>query len=147
MSMVGAPPQPAVPHGPRAFRLRIRRQGPVVALIPAGVLGVAAYLLLHDNTAALRGVTGFAATVLAAPALLAAGIPLTTAPGRFAIGVAVSIALWLTVGLLAARRATRSPVATWRDFWREWVWLAAGLWLGVAAALIVIEVLLGLAVL
>ena len=101
-----------------------------------------AFLLLHNNTATIRGVTGFAATVLAAPALLAAGVPLTTAPGRFAIGVAVSVALWLAVGLVAARRATRSPVATWRDFWREWLWLAAGLWLGVVLGLVVIELAL-----
>ncbi len=98
-----------------------------------------AFLLLRNNAATIRGVTGFAATVLAAPALLAEGVPLTTAPGRFAIGVAVSIALWLAVGFVAARRSTRSPVATWRDFWREWVWLAAGLWLGVALGLVVIE--------
>lgn len=145
--MVSPHPLPVVPQGPRAFRSRIRRQGPFAALIPAGVLAAAAYLLLHNNTASLRGVTGFGATVLAAPALLAVGIPLTTAPGRFALGVVLSIALWIVVGLVAARRATRSPVATWRNFWREYVWLAAGLWLGIAAALVVIEVALGRAVL
>ncbi|CAB4876427.1 unannotated protein [freshwater metagenome] len=143
MSTAGTYPHPAVPHGPRAFRLRIRRLGPFVALAPAATLGVVAWLLLHGNTATSRGLTGFAAVVLAAPVLLAAGIPLTTESGRFVMGVVASIVLWLVVGLLAARRATRSPVASWRDFWREFAWLAAGIWLGVGVGLMAIELLLG----
>ena len=112
-------------------------------MLPAAALGVLAFVLLHNNTAKVRGLAGFGAAVLAAPALLAAGIPLSTASGRFAIGVALSVALWLVVGLIAARRATRSPVATWPDFWREYLWLAGGVWLGVVAGLIVVELLVG----
>lgn len=81
--------------------------------------------------------------MLAAPAMLAAGVPLTTESGRKALGVLASIALWLLVGLLASRRATRSPVAMWRDFWREFAWLAAGIWVGVVIGLALTEILVG----
>jgi hypothetical protein len=43
--------------------------------------------------------------------------------------------LWLLVGFLAARRATRNPMATWADFWRHYAWMCAGVWVGAAIAL------------
>ena len=47
------------------------------------------------------------------------------------------------LGTVAARRATRRPVATWRDFWREYFWLAGGVWLGVIVALVLVALVLG----
>lgn len=132
-----------MPQGPRAFRGRIRRIGPFAALVPAASLAVVSALLLHNNSSTSQGIAGFGALVLAAPAMLAAGVPLTTESGRKALGVLASIALWLLVGLLASRRATRSPVAMWRDFWREFAWLAAGIWVGVVIGLALTEILVG----
>ena len=134
---------PAVPDGPRAFRSRLRRLGALAALTPAALLGGVGVLALHGNVAASRGVLGFAAVVLAAPLLLTMGIPHGTGSGRILLGVVLSVVLWMLVGVLAARRATRSPVATWRDFWREYAWLAFGIWLGVGVSLGVIELLVG----
>lgn len=145
--MAGIRALPVVPNGPRAFRYRLRRLGPLAALLPAALLGVAAYALLHDNTATSRGLAGFAAAMFAAPALLAFGIPLATGSQRTLLGVAVSALLWLVIGLVAARRATRSPVATWRDFWREYLWLAVGVWFGVVIALVAVELAVGRALL
>jgi hypothetical protein len=136
-----------VPDGPRAFRNRIRRLGPFVGTFPASLLGLLAVLLLRHNVATTRGIAGFAATVFAAPALLAAGIPLTGESSRMMIGIAASIVLWLVVGVVATRRATRSPVATWTDYWREYLWLAGGIWIGVCVGLFVIQLVLGRAVL
>ena len=147
MSTVGVHTRHAVPYGPRAFRYRIRRMGPFVGLVPAAILGLIALRLLYNNTATSRGIAGFAAAVLAAPGLLAVGIPLATGAGRLMAGIAASAALWFVVGFVAARRATRSPVAVWRDFWREFAWLAAGIWLGVGLALALIELFLGRALL
>lgn len=121
--------------------------GPFVGLVPAAGLGALAIALLHHNVATTRGIAGFAAAVLAAPALMPAGIPLAVGSSRLLLGVGASAVLWFVVGLVAARRATRSPVATWRDFWREYSWLAAGIWLGVVASLIVVEVVVGRALL
>ena len=47
------------------------------------------------------------------------------------------------MGYLAARTATRNPVATWSDYWRAYRWLLLGVWVGVAAALIGATALLG----
>jgi hypothetical protein len=133
----------AVPDGPRAYRSRIRRRGPLLAVLPAAVLGVAALAMLHGSTTTSRGVGGFLAAVLAAPAMLCFGVPLATGSGPIVSGVLVSALAWLTIGIVAARRATRSPVASWRDYAREWAWLAAGVWLGVFVALGAIRVAVG----
>jgi len=117
--------------------------GPFVALLPAAVLGAASIALLRNNVATARGVSGFAAAVLAAPALMPFGVPLATGSGRLWLGIVASVVLWMGVGVVAARRATRSPVAGWRDYWREFRWLAAGIWIGVVLALVAIEVVVG----
>jgi hypothetical protein len=54
-----------------------------------------------------------------------------------------SALLWMIVGAISARRATRLPVASWRDYWREYVWLAAGVWLGVVVALVAVNLVFG----
>lgn len=141
--MTGYRSLPVVPDGPLAFRYRIRRLGALVGLVPAGLLAAGSYFALHDNTTTTRGVVGFAAAVLAAPALLAFGAPLATGSSKLVLAAAVSMFLWLAIGMVAARRATRSPVATWRDFWREFFWMAGGVWLGVVIALVVVQVTVG----
>lgn len=145
--MAGYRPLPVVPHGPRAFRYRIRRLGPVVGLVPPAVLGAIAVAALHDNTSSTRGVGGFAAAVFAAPGMLAFGVPLASGTSKVVLGATVSGAVWFALGLVAARRATRSPVATWRDFWREFIWLAGGVWLGTVIALVVVQIAVGSAIL
>ena len=51
--------------------------------------------------------------------------------------------MWLLIGAAATARATRSPVATWRDFWKEHFWLAGAVWLGVVGALVAASVSVG----
>ena len=36
-----------------------------------------------------------------------------------------------------------STSATWRDFWREWLWLALAVWVGVGLSLVAANFLLG----
>ncbi len=138
---------PVVPDGPRAFRYRIRRLGPFVGLVPPAALGLIAFAALNDNTSTFRGVAGFAAAVLAAPALLALGVPLADGTSAILLGAAISAVMWFAIGVVAARRATRSPVASWRNFWREFLWLAGGVWLGVILALVVVQLAIGSALL
>lgn len=132
-----------VPLGPRAYRRRLRRFGPALGLLPAVVLGGLAWLSLYDNVSAVRGVLGLLLAVLAAPCLLVAGVPLTTGAAMYVVAFAGSAAIWVMLGAFAARRATRRPAAMWGDFWREFVWLAAGVWAGVLLALGAIDLLLG----
>jgi len=81
--------------------------------------------------------------VFAAPGLLVAGVPLRSGRAVYLVAVAGSAVLWMLIGAIAARRATRLPVASWRDFWREYLWLALGVWLGVVAALIAVNLVFG----
>ena len=129
-------------EGPRWFRSRIRSRGPFLAVIPPAVLGVAALLSLELFEGKASGYAGLFLGVAAAPALLAVGAPFSDS-SVWPIGIAVSAMLWLIVGAVAARRTTRNPMAGWRDFWRTYFWLAAGIWVGVAAALLIARYTVG----
>lgn len=132
-----------VPLGPRAYRSKLRGSGPLVALIPPGVLGGFSLLLLSSHTSLVRGVAGFLTAVLAVPGLLVAGAPLRSGRGVYLGAIVGSAVLWMLVGAVAARRATRVPAASWRDFWREYLWLAVGVWLGVIVALAAVNLVFG----
>ena len=132
-----------VPMGPRAYRSKLRGSGPFVALLPPGILGVVSLLLLRGHTSLVRGVAGFLTAIFAAPGLLVAGAPLRSGRSVYLGAVVGSAVLWMIVGAIAARRATRMPAASWRDYWREYVWLAAGVWLGVVLALGAVNLIFG----
>ncbi len=132
-----------VPLGPRAYRSKLRGAGPFVALLPPAALGCVSLLLLSAHTSLTRGVAGFLTAVFAAPGLLVAGAPLRSGGGVYVGGVVGSGVLWMIVGVIAARRATQLPVASWRDFWREYTWLAVGVWLGALVALIAVDLVFG----
>jgi hypothetical protein len=132
-----------VPMGPRAYRSKLRSSGPLVALLPPGLLGVVSLLLLRGHTSIVRGVAGFVTAILAAPGLLVAGAPLRSGRAVYLGAVVGSALMWMIVGVIAARRATQIPAASWRDYWREYIWLAAGVWLGVVVALGVVNLIFG----
>ena len=90
----------------------------------------------------VSGYLGLFLGVAAAPLLLAVGAPFSDS-SVWSIGVALSAMLWLIVGAVAARRTTRNPMAGWPDFWRTYCWLAAGIWIGVVAALLVARYAVG----
>jgi hypothetical protein len=135
--------QQPVPLGPRAYRSKIRGSGPIVALVPPGILGLVSLLLLRGHTSLVRGVAGFVTAILAAPGLLVAGVPLRSGRGVYLGAVAGSALLWIVVGVIAAHRSTRMPAASWRDYWREYIWLAVGVWLGVVVALGAVNLIFG----
>ena len=137
----------AVPGGPRHYRERIRRRGPVLGLVPPACAGAIAWLLVHSNGGTLRGVVGFLLAVMAAPTLLMAGIPLATGTPLTLLALAAGALLWFALSTVAARRATRTPVATWADFWREYAWLAGAVAAGAVLALVAANLVLGRALL
>jgi hypothetical protein len=132
-----------VPLGPRAYRSKLRSSGPIVALLPPGLLGVVSLLLLRGHTSLVRGIAGFLTAILAAPGLLVAGAPLRSGRSVYLGAVVGSALMWMIVGAIAARRATRMPAASWRDYWSEYIWLAAGVWLGVVLALGAVDLIFG----
>ncbi len=146
-SVVGSQRAQRVPLGPRAYRYRLRTLGPLAALVIPACIGLGATVALHGSTSTARGVGGFVLAVLAAPALLVAGAPLRSGTGLYLAAAIASALLWMALGAVAAHRATRRPVATWRDFWHEFAWLMAGVWAGVVVGLLAANLILGQALL
>ncbi|MGA0131922.1 MAG: hypothetical protein ACO3KE_04960 [Ilumatobacteraceae bacterium] len=110
----------AVPGGVVAYRSELRRKGGVFAVAVAGIVAaLGGVLMLLPGR--VTGVVGFALIVAACPLLVAFGVPITSSVGTIAIGVALSLVSWRGVGQWAAYRATKRPVADWRD-WRSVMW-------------------------
>lgn len=130
-----------------SYRTHIRSMGPIVALIPPAVLGIVALAMLRGSTTTTRGVGGFLAAVLAAPLLPVLGAPMKSGSGLYLSAAVGSAVLWFALGALAAHRATRVPLAGWRHFWGEYVWLLLSVWVGVVVSLVAANLVLGRAVL
>jgi hypothetical protein len=110
----------AVPGGVVAYRSELRRKGGVYAVAGAGIVAaLGGVLMLLPGR--VTGVVGFALIVAACPLLVAFGVPITSSVGTIAISVALSLVSWLVLGQWAAYRATKRPVADWRD-WRSVMW-------------------------
>lgn len=139
---LAAPADQPVIAGPRWYRTRIRALGPLLGLVPMLVLGGVAVLALRLGDGRTSGVVGLIGGVSAAPGLLLAGAPLAGSDG-YPVAILASVPLWLLLGLIASRRATRSVMASWRDYWRELTFLALSVVLGALAALIAATQILG----
>lgn len=113
-----------------------------MALVPPLALGLLAWAALSVGSDRWSSAFGLFAGVVAAPGLLVAGAPFGD-DSTYPLAAAASALLWLAVGWLAARRATRSPMADWNDFGRELAWLSAGVAVGATAALIGASALIG----
>ncbi len=128
--------------GPRWYQRRIRAFGPLLGLLVPGIVGLVAYAALQVSDAAWSGTSGTAASYFAAPALVAIGGPLAD-PDLRPLAIGASAVMWLLAGVLASRRATRNPFATWGDFWRHYSWLLIGIWVGVLMALAIASAWIG----
>jgi len=126
--------------------MRIRVWGPLLALLIPGVIGTIAYLSLQLSNASWSGPVGLIAGYFAAPTLLAVGAPFADRE-LYPLAVIAAALLWMAVGFLASRRATRNPMATFADFWKHYLWILGGIWLGVFGALAVATLNIGSGVL
>lgn len=116
--------------------------GPFLALVIPATLGLIAYASLQLSDAAWSGAVGLVGGYFAAPALLAIGAPFADR-SIYPIAALASGAMWFVVGVLASRRATRHPMATWGDFWRHYSWMLLGIWVGVGVALAIATLQIG----
>jgi hypothetical protein len=121
-------------EGPRWYRTRIRTFGPPLGLLVPAVVGAIAFLSLQWSDTSWSGAVGLIGGVFAAPCLLLVGAPFGD-DGLYGLAIGASVLLWILVGFLAARRATRSPIATWKDYWRHYAWMCGGIWVGCLVAL------------
>src|SRR5262249_39357264 len=116
-----------VPGGPVAYRRRLRTTGAFMALIPPGVaLAVAAlvwrFYPCSGTSCVSSGAAGWLLAAMALPTSLVVGMPWEAGSVRYTVMGVTSALVWMGLGYAAARRATRSPVADWRDWWREYAW-------------------------
>ena len=116
--------------------------GPLFGVVPAAILGLVSIVALRLGDGRTSGLVGLVSGVAAAPGLLVAGAPLAD-DSRYPLAVVASVPLWLVLGLIASRRATRSPIAGWRDYARELFWLTTAVVIGACAALIAATTILG----
>jgi hypothetical protein len=133
-----------VPDGLATHRRRVRSLGAIAGLVPPGILAVVGGALLWGSDTGTRGLPGFVLLVLAAPVLPLVGVPAEGDSTRYLIAVGTSAVLWLVIGWVAARRATRLPVAGWPEWRREYFPLAIGVWVGAIAALVIAGTMVGL---
>lgn len=113
-----------------------------MALLIPGLVGGLAYAALRFSDAAWSGPLGLIGAYAGAPALLAVGAPFGERE-IYPIAVAASGVMWILIGLLASRRATTNPMATWTDFWRHYLWMLVGIWAGAGAALAIAAASIG----
>ena len=90
----------------------------------------------------MTSVIGLVGVLSSAPVLLLVGAPVGD-QGQYPLAVAGSVAVWAAIGWWAARRATRVSVAGWPEFWREYIWIAVGVWGGVLVAFGAVSVVYG----
>lgn len=105
-----------------------------MGLVVPAIVGLIAIAAMRLSDSAWSGAVGLIGGVLAAPCLLLVGAPFGER-GLYPLAIGASALLWLMVGFLASRRATRNPMATWSDFWRHFAWMCGGVWLGCLTAL------------
>lgn len=129
-------------EGPRWYRSRIRLFGAFAALIVPAIVGAIAIASLRLFDGLWSGAIGLIGGVFAAPVLLAVGAPFGD-DSRYPLAIAASVVMWMLVGVLAARRATRNPMASWADYWRQYAWLCAGIWIGCIAAMVISAAVVG----
>ena len=113
-----------------------------VALVIPGVVGLIAYASLRLLESAWSGAVGLIGGVMAAPGLLFVGAPFGER-SSYPWAVFGSAILWMLVGLVAARRATRNPLANWSDYWRHYLVMLGGIWVGAGIALAIAAATVG----
>lgn len=89
------------------------------------------------------GALSFLCVVMAFPVMPVLGIPAAGGTLRLVVGIAVSCALWWVIGQVAAARVTHHPVVGWREWSKEFVTLAIGLWVGAVGSLALAGLALG----
>ena len=124
------------------YRARLLLAGPAFALVPPFALGMFALVVLRLGSGRLSAVIGLLSGVVAAPGLLVVGAPVAD-EGSYPMAMAISIAFWAVMGVIAARRAVRRPFATWRDFWLQFSFLALAATVGAIVGLAIAAARIG----
>lgn len=136
-------PRPMVAGGIASTRRVVRRRGGLMAIGFAVGLRLAGIILGWIVPGSLGGAVSFVFMVLAVPAMPILGVPAAGGGHRMLMAVLVSAVAWWLLGQLSAARATRSPVAGWREWMREFLVVGLGLWVGAIGGLLLGALVLG----
>lgn len=124
-------------------RRDVRRRGGLVGVgvsLSFVVIGFVLHALLGG---AVGGAVNFVALVAAFPLMPVLGLPAADGTIRTLVAVGASLAVWLVLGQVVAGRVTQRAVAGWREWFREFVILGSGLWLGAVGAVVLAALVLG----
>lgn len=105
-----------------------------MGVLPMALLGAISWLTLRIGDGRTSGLLALVSGVSAAPGLLFVGAPFAD-DARYPMAILASVPMWLLLGWIASRRATRSTVASWRDYWREMAYLTVAVVIGAIVAL------------
>jgi hypothetical protein len=147
--MLSADSASPVPYGPAAYARRLRRAGWLMALVvPALLLGAtavakAALTCPTGQVCSTSFATNWVLPGMALPTAILWGVPLHGGTPRYIGVVATSALVWALLGIWASGRATRRPIASWRTWFREYLLLLAGVWIGVFVGLLALAALVG----
>lgn len=89
------------------------------------------------------GALSFLFIVMAFPVMPLLGIPAAGGALRVLVAVLASGIVWWVIGQVTAARVTNHPVVGWREWTREYVTLAIGLWVGAVGSLALAALVLG----
>jgi len=131
-----------VPGGPRWYRARVRRLGPLYGLALPVVTGAAAIAALVFGEGRTAAVLALLSGVVAAPGLLVVGAPIAD-QGTYPLAILGSVPFWVFLGWIAARRAGRHPITAWREFWMEMGLLYIAVATGAVAGVLIAAIRLG----
>ena len=121
----------------------MRRRGGATAIGLAVAIAIAGRVVGFVIGGAAGGSLAFVALVAAFPVMPVLGVPAADGSARLVTAMVASLAIWWVLGQMAAARATRRPIAGWREWGREFAVMGSGLWLGAVGAVVLAAIALG----
>lgn len=121
----------------------MRSRGGLTGIAVACSFLLVGWLLKSLVGGAIGGSLSFVTMVAAFPLMPIAGIPAADGTVRTMVAVVASLAVWWVLGQAVAGRVTQRAVAGWREWFREFLVLGSGLWLGAVGSVLLAAFVLG----
>ncbi len=92
----------------------------------------------------IGGSVAFVFMVMALPVMPILGMPAAGGSTRMLLAIGICAVVWWFLGQVVAGRVTKKPVVGWREWFREFIVVGLGLWIGAAGGLLLGVLVLGL---
>jgi len=144
-SVSSVPSRDLLPGGIFSTRRQVRRIGGVMGIVVAMCLWLTGVIVDWLLSGLVGGAISFVLMVMALPVMPILGMPAVGGGNRLMLAMALSGALWWSLGQVVATRVAQRPVVGWREWLKEFVTMSLGLWIGAALALVLGALALGVA--